>query len=111
MLPLAGLYTSGLIFAGQPKQRRWPQVLCLGLLLVSGAVLAQLMFKDDGHWAHAPGGLVGRQVGGFLAALFSTVGTVVLVSALASVALIVGTQFAFLRYIALAQTVAVLLGK
>ncbi|HEY0883338.1 MAG TPA: DNA translocase FtsK, partial [Archangium sp.] len=45
----------------------------------------------------APGGLVGRELGGLLTALFSTVGTVVLVSATAAVAFIVGTQFAFLR--------------
>jgi S-DNA-T family DNA segregation ATPase FtsK/SpoIIIE len=111
VLPLAGLYTVGLLFANQPKQRRWPQILCLGLLLVSGSVLAHLMFKDDGHWAHAPGGLLGREVGGALAALFGTVGTVVLVSALASVALIVGTQFAFLRLCTLIHSGAVLLGK
>ena len=111
VLPLAGLYTAGLIFAGQPKQRRWPQVLCLGLLLVSGAVLAQLMFKDERGWAHAPGGLLGREVGGALAALFSTVGTIVLVSALASVALIVGTQFAFLRFCTLVWAGAQVLGQ
>jgi len=111
VLPLAGLYTAGLIFAGQPKQRRWPQVLCLALLLVSGAVLAQLMFKDDRGWAHAPGGLVGREVGGMLAALFSTVGTIVLVSALASMALIVGTQFAFLRFCSMVWAGAQVLGK
>ncbi len=97
VLPLAGIYTASIIFSGE-KQRRWPQVLCLALLMVSGAVLAQLMFKDDRGWAHAPGGLVGREIGGMLAALFSTVGTIVLVSALASVALIVGTQFAFLKF-------------
>ncbi len=111
VLPLAGLYTAGLIFAGQPKQKRWPQLLCLGLLLVSGAVLAQLMFKDDRGWAHAPGGLLGREVGGALAALFSTVGTIVLVSALASVALIVGTQFAFLRFCTLVWAAAQVVGK
>ena len=111
VLPLAGLYTAGIIFAGQPKQRRWPQLLCLALLLVSGSVLAQLLFKDDRGWAHAPGGLLGRDVGGALAALFSTVGTIVLVSALASVALIVGTQFAFLRICTLVWAAAQHLGK
>ncbi len=111
VLPVAGLYTAALLFARQPKQRRWPQVLCLGLLLVSGAVLAQLIFKDERGWAHAPGGLLGREVGGALAALFSTVGTIVLVSALASVALIVGTQFAFLRLCAFVWSTAQVIGK
>ncbi len=98
VLPLVGFYAAGLLFIGEKDKKRWPQVLSLGLLLVSTSILAQLIFKEDASWAHAPGGVVGRQLGGLLTALFSTVGTVVLVSATACVAFIVGTQFAFLRF-------------
>lgn len=101
VLPLAGFYASALIFTGDHNKRRWPQLLCLALLLVSGAVLAELTMKDSPGFSHSPGGLLGHTVGGTLTALFSTVGTVVLVSALAAVALIVGTQFAFLRFCAM----------
>ncbi len=96
VLPIAGAYLAVLMVADERPRRRWPQVLCLLLLLVCGSVLAQLVFGEEHGWAHAPGGLLGRSVGGALTGLFSTVGTVVLVSALASVALIVGTQFYFL---------------
>ncbi len=97
VLPLVGLYAAGILFVGDRERRRWPQAIALGLLLIAGAILCQLMFKEDASWAHAPGGLIGRELGGLMTALFSTVGTVVLVSAIAAVAFIVGTQFAFLR--------------
>jgi S-DNA-T family DNA segregation ATPase FtsK/SpoIIIE len=97
VVPFVGFYASAILFVGDRDKKRWPQVLSFALLLLSGAVLAQLIFKEDASWAHAPGGLVGRQLGGLLTALFSTVGTVVLVSAIAATAAIVGTQFAFLR--------------
>jgi DNA segregation ATPase FtsK/SpoIIIE, S-DNA-T family len=97
VLPMVGLYAAGILFVGDREKRRWPQAIALSLLLVAGAVLCQLMFKEDASWAHAPGGLIGRELGGLMTALFSTVGTVVLVSAIAAVAFIVGTQFAFLR--------------
>lgn len=98
VLPLVGIYVAGILFIGDREKRRWPQAAALALLLVAGAILSQLMFKEDASWAHAPGGLIGRELGGAMTALFSTVGTVVLVSAIAAVAFIVGTQFAFLRF-------------
>ncbi len=97
VLPMGVLYASVLVVAGERGKRRWPQAICLALLIVATSVLAQLLFGEDRTWAHAPGGLLGRTVGGGMTALFSTVGTVVLVSAIASVALIVGTQFYFLK--------------
>ncbi len=97
VLPMVGLYAAGLLFLGERDRKRWPQVLALALLLVATAVLAQLIFKEDASWSHAPGGVIGRQLAGVMTALFSTVGTVILVSATAAVAFIVGTQFAFLR--------------
>ncbi|MBL8916189.1 MAG: DNA translocase FtsK 4TM domain-containing protein [Archangium sp.] len=99
VMPMVGLYAAGIMFVGDREKRRWPQAIALGLLLIAGAILSQLMFKEDATWAHAPGGLIGREIGGILTALFSTVGTVVLVSAIAAVAFIVGTQFAFLRFV------------
>jgi len=97
VLPVVGFYAAAILFLGNREKKRWTQVVAFGLLLISCAVLAQLIFKEDASWAHAPGGLIGRQVGGVLTALFSTVGTVVLVSAIAAVAFIVGTEFAFLQ--------------
>ncbi|MBL8920010.1 MAG: DNA translocase FtsK 4TM domain-containing protein [Myxococcaceae bacterium] len=98
VVPIVGFYASGVLFIGERERKRWPQLVSFGLFLVSGAILAQLVFKEDASWAHAPGGLVGRELGGVMTALFSTVGTVVLVSAIAATAAIVGTQFAFLRF-------------
>jgi DNA segregation ATPase FtsK/SpoIIIE, S-DNA-T family len=98
VVPIVGFYAAGVLFIGEKDKKRWPQLASFGLFLVSGAILAQLMFKEDASWAHAPGGLVGRELGGLMTALFSTVGTVVLVSAIAVTAAIVGTQFAFLRF-------------
>ncbi|MBE2247902.1 MAG: DNA translocase FtsK 4TM domain-containing protein, partial [Myxococcus sp.] len=98
VVPIVGFYAAGVLFLGERDKKRWPQLLSFGLFLVSGAILTQLMFREDPSWAHAPGGLVGRELGGLMTALFSTVGTVVLVSAIAVTAAIVGTQFAFLRF-------------
>ncbi|HLT29206.1 MAG TPA: DNA translocase FtsK 4TM domain-containing protein [Myxococcaceae bacterium] len=97
VLPLAGLYTVYILIAGDRDRRRGAQFLSLCLLVVSGSVLAQLTFQGAPGWAHDPGGMLGRDLGGLLSGLFSTVGTVVLVSALAIAALIVGTEYAFLR--------------
>ena len=99
VLPMVGMYVAGLLFVGNREKRRWPQMVSLTLLLISGAVLSQLMFTEDASWAHAPGGLIGRELGGMLTALFSTVGTVVLVGAIAATAFIVGTEFAFLKLV------------
>ncbi len=99
VVPLVGLYAAGLVVIGDRQKRRWPQAIALSLLLVSGAVLCQLMFTEDASWAHAPGGLIGRELSFVLTALFSTVGTVVLVGAVAAVAFIVGTEFAFVKLV------------
>ncbi len=98
VVPMVGLYVAGILFVGDRERRRWPQGVSLGLLLIATAILFQLIFDEGGAWAHAPGGLIGRELGSLLTALFSTVGTVVLASAIAVVAFIVGTQFAFLRF-------------
>ncbi len=97
VLPLLGMYWAFVVLTGSKDKRRWPQLLALALSLVSGTVLSQLLFKEDASWAHAPGGMVGRELARVLTALFSTVGTVVLVGAIAAVAGIVGTEFHFLR--------------
>src|SRR5207248_1602633 len=64
VLPGAVLFASVLLMTGERGKRRWPQAVCLVLLLVCGSVLAQLLFGDERGWAHAPGGLLGRAVGG-----------------------------------------------
>jgi DNA segregation ATPase FtsK/SpoIIIE, S-DNA-T family len=102
LLPVAGIYAAGLMFLGDSTQRRWPQVLCLGMLVVTVATLMQLFGGDAKGLSHPAGGVLGRTVATTLNTLVGTVGTVVLMAALAAVALIVGTQFAFLRACALA---------
>jgi DNA segregation ATPase FtsK/SpoIIIE, S-DNA-T family len=97
IVPLLGMYWAFAVLTFSREKRRWPQLLALTLSLVSGTVLAQLLFKEDASWAHAPGGMVGRELARVLTALFSTVGTVVLVGAIAAVAGIVGTEFRFLK--------------
>ncbi|GMU61369.1 MAG: hypothetical protein AMXMBFR34_31320 [Myxococcaceae bacterium] len=111
VLPLVGAYAAALMFLGDSERRRWSQGVSLALLMVCAAVLAQLCFTEDTSWAHSPGGLLGRELGGVMTALFSTVGTVVLVSALAAVAFIVGTQYAFLRFCGWAWEVALKVGQ
>ncbi|MGQ0503836.1 MAG: DNA translocase FtsK 4TM domain-containing protein [Myxococcaceae bacterium] len=101
VLPLSGIYAAAILFVGARDKRRWPQVLSSGLFCVSGAVLAQLVLGENPGWTYPPGGAIGLAVGGFSAELFSTVGTVILVSALCAVALIVGTQFVFLRLVSI----------
>ena len=64
VLPMVGMYVAGLLFVGNREKRRWPQMVSLTLLLISGAVLSQLMFTEDASWAHAPGGLIGRELVG-----------------------------------------------
>ncbi|MBL9037184.1 MAG: DNA translocase FtsK 4TM domain-containing protein [Archangium sp.] len=96
-LTLLGFYGAGMMFLGDTQKKRWSQVVAFALLLLSCTVLAQLIFKEDASWAHAPGGWIGHHLSNVLTGLFSMVGTVVLVSAVAAVAFIVGTEFAFLR--------------
>ncbi len=109
-LPLAGFYAAALVITGEKDKQRWPQFVAFALLLLSTSVLAQLALREDASWAHAPGGLVGRELSGILTALFSTVGTVVLVSAVAAVAFIVGTELQFLRLCGFVWEKAVELG-
>ena len=110
VIPLAGLYTAMVVFVGRSR-RRWPQVVSGILLMLSTAVLAQLVFGHDEGWAHPPGGWVGQALGSTLEGLFSTVGTVILVTAVSAAALIVGTQFVFLRLCAAAYTWLAKVGK
>ena len=98
--PVAGLYAAFILFAGDRSKPRLAQGIALGLATVALSVLAQLIFTDDGSWSHAPGGWLGSQLGALLTAFFSTAGTVVLMGALAAIALIVGTQYVFLRFCA-----------
>ncbi len=110
-LPVLGAYWAYILFTGSQEKRRWPQLLALSLSLLCSTVLSQLLFREDASWAHAPGGFIGRECSRVLTALFSTVGTVVLVSAVASVAGIVGTEFKFLALCAWVWGKAVLLGS
>lgn len=101
VVPAALLYASAVLFVGARDKRRWPQLLAGGLLVVSGAVLAQLAFAHTPHQAHPPGGVLGESLATALCGMFSVAGTLILVSALAIAALIVGTQMAFLKICAM----------
>src|SRR5262249_28003464 len=94
------------------EKRRWPQVLSAAVLLLAGCVLVQLATGPTPHGRGAPGGVVGVAIAGELVGLFSVVGTVILVSALALAALLVGSQFALLRaVVAVGHALGVLAGR
>jgi S-DNA-T family DNA segregation ATPase FtsK/SpoIIIE len=111
LLPLCGLYAAMVVFVGNRERRRWPQVVAFVLLTLSGAVLAQLFIGTQPGQAHPPGGFVGATLGGFLVGLFSTVGTIILVTTVCAAALIVGTQYTFLKLCSLAWAGACVLGR
>jgi S-DNA-T family DNA segregation ATPase FtsK/SpoIIIE len=100
VLPFIGLYAAMVMFVGDKEKKRGPQLLSAVMLMLSTGVLAHLAFRGDAGWVHPPGGALGRVLGEGLASLFSTVGTVILVSAVCVAALIVGTQYVFLRFCA-----------
>ncbi len=110
VLPLAGLYAAMIIFVGRSRSR-WEQIVSAVLLTLSSATLAHLAFEGDSSWAHPPGGAVGEVLASLLSGLFSTVGTVILVTAVCVTALIVGTQFIFLRLCAAAYAGALVMGR
>ncbi|MFL5352726.1 DNA translocase FtsK [Archangium sp.] len=111
LLPLCGVYAAMVVFVGNRERRRWPQMVALVLLTLSGAVLAQLFIGNQPGQAHPPGGFVGATLGGMLVGLFSTVGTIILVTTVCAAALIVGTQYTFLKLCSLAWAGACVLGR
>ncbi len=111
LIPVGGLYTAMVLFVGSRDRKRGPQIISLALLTVSVSVLAQLMFAGDKGWAHPPGGALGASLGGLMAGLFSTVGTVILVTAISAAALIVGTQYTFIKLCSLAWAGLCVLGR
>jgi len=96
LLPIAGLYATAVLFVGSRSRRRWPQLVAAAVLVVSAATLIQLALRGP-TWGLAPGGWIGQSLAEELSASFSLVGTVILVSAVCAMALIVGTQLAFLK--------------
>src|SRR6218665_255490 len=111
LLPLCGFYAAMVVFVGSRERRRWPPIVAFVLLTLSGAVLAQLFIGNQPGQAHPPGGLVGSTLGGMLVGLFSTVGTIILVTTVCAAALIVGTQYTFLKLCSLAWDGASVLAK
>ncbi|MDC0714040.1 DNA translocase FtsK 4TM domain-containing protein [Stigmatella sp. ncwal1] len=111
LIPLCGGYAAMILFVGDRERRRLPQIVALTLLTVSASVLAHIFFAGEKGWAHPPGGAVGVALGGTLQNLFSTVGTVILVTAVAVAGLIVGTQYTFLKLCSLLWAGACVLGR
>ncbi|WP_225410059.1 FtsK/SpoIIIE family DNA translocase [Stigmatella hybrida] len=111
LIPLCGGYAAMILFVGHRDRRRLPQIAALTLLTLSASVLAHIFFAGEPGWAHPPGGAVGSALGGTLQKLFSTVGTVILVTAVAVAGLIVGTQYTFLKLCALLWAGACVFGK
>jgi S-DNA-T family DNA segregation ATPase FtsK/SpoIIIE len=97
IVPLSGIYGSLVLIVGARK-RRWPQLVAVALLSVSGAVLAQLALGGRKGWGHSPGGWIGRSLAEELGSIFSTGGTALLVIATCVAALIIGARLAFLRF-------------
>ncbi|HVE82272.1 MAG TPA: DNA translocase FtsK 4TM domain-containing protein, partial [Myxococcales bacterium] len=110
VVPLSFLYAAMVLFVGRKDRRRWPQVLAAVLLCASGSVLAELLLSGGG-WAYAPGGAVGGVLSASLTGVFSTVGTLIVVGAVSAAALIVGTQFAFLKLCSMGFHAAMGVGK
>ncbi|QSQ19730.1 DNA translocase FtsK 4TM domain-containing protein [Pyxidicoccus parkwayensis] len=111
LVPVGGIYAAMVLFVGSRERKRAPQIISLFMLTASVSVLAQLMFAGDKGWAHPPGGALGAGLGGVLEGLFSTVGTVILVTAISAAALIVGTQYTFLKLCSLAWAGLCVLGN
>jgi S-DNA-T family DNA segregation ATPase FtsK/SpoIIIE len=111
LVPFGGIYAAMVLFVGSRERKRGPQIVSLVLLTASVAVLAQLMFAGDRGWAHPPGGALGAGLGGLLEGLFSTVGTVILVTAVSAAALIVGTQYTFFKLCSLVWAGLCVLGR
>jgi S-DNA-T family DNA segregation ATPase FtsK/SpoIIIE len=111
LIPAGGIYAAMVLFVGSRDRKRAPQIISLVMLTASVSVLAQLMFAGDKGWAHPPGGALGAGLGGVMEGLFSTVGTVILVTAISAAALIVGTQYTFLKLCSLAWAGMCVLGN
>ncbi|MFB1482751.1 DNA translocase FtsK 4TM domain-containing protein [Corallococcus sp. RDP092CA] len=111
LIPVGGIYTAVVLFVGNRDRRRMPQVISLALLTCSVSVLAQLMFAKDKGWAHPPGGALGASLGGLMEGMFSTVGTIILVTAISAAALIVGTQYTFFKLCSLVWAGLTVLGR
>ncbi|EAU69540.1 cell divisionftsk/spoiiie [Stigmatella aurantiaca DW4/3-1] len=111
LIPLCGGYAAMILFVGDRERRRLPQIAALTLLTLSASVLAHIFFAGEPGWAHPPGGAIGVALGGTLQNLFSTVGTVILVTAVAVAGLIVGTQYTFLKLCSLLWAGACVLGR
>ncbi|NBD07870.1 FtsK/SpoIIIE family DNA translocase [Corallococcus silvisoli] len=111
LIPVGGIYTAVVLFVGNRERRRLPQVISLALLTCSVSVLAQLMFAKDRGWAHPPGGALGAGLGGLMEGMFSTVGTIILVTAISAAALIVGTQYTFFKLCSLVWAGLTVLGR
>src|SRR3954468_979553 len=110
VVPLSFLYAALVLFVGNKEKRRWPQVLAALLLCASGSVLAELLLSG-GRWAYAPGGALGGVLSASLTGVFSTVGTLIVVGAASVAALIVGTQFAFLKLCSMGFHAATAVGR
>ncbi|HZH03001.1 MAG TPA: DNA translocase FtsK 4TM domain-containing protein [Myxococcaceae bacterium] len=97
VVPAALAYTAAVLLRGERGRRRWPQVASLALFLACAAVFVDLGWPWQKGMAHPSGGAVGHALSGLLRGMFSTVGTIILVTSAGVAALIMGTQFAFLK--------------
>jgi DNA segregation ATPase FtsK/SpoIIIE, S-DNA-T family len=97
-IPLAGVYTAGVLLVGGRGKRRWPQVLSAVVLLAATCVGVQLALGSGAPRSRLPpGGALGLALSAWLVDLFSVWGTAILVGAVAFAGLLVATQFALLR--------------
>ena len=99
--PLATTYGALVLFAGRHRVRHWPRLVGAAVFFLSFCVLIHLLFADSGPGRPLPAGVVGRSLFDSLASELSTAGTAIVVVAAMAVALIVGSEFAFLKGCAL----------
>ena len=97
-IPLAGVYTAGVLLVGGRGKRRLPQAISGAILLAAACVGVQLALGSGAtHSRLPPGGALGVALSAWLVDLFNVWGTAILVGAVAFAALLVATQFALLR--------------
>ncbi len=99
--PVAGTYAAVVLFTGNPHFKRWTRLLAAVVFFLSFCVLAHLLLWEPDSGQSLPAGVVGRGLFEALAAQLSFAGTAIVVSAAMAVALILGSELAFLRACAL----------
>src|SRR5262249_47316773 len=94
-------YGALVLFAGRRQVRHWPRLAGAAVFFLSFCILIHLLFADSTPGRALPAGVVGRALFDSLASELSMAATAIVVIAAMAVALILGSEFAFLKGCAL----------